>query len=414
MTVSVFPRIIRDGLVVDFDPAYNTSFNSSENRLLYSQEFNTGWSTDNCTVTANSLLAPDGTTTADTLVSTITGGNNNGYVQQVPASLPTGTVYTYSVFLKRGTSPTTLVNLFVVSPYTEVTGLITWGVNPTIAYGFGGAATSATLLANSFIDVGNGWYRVSLTMSISSGTSFACRVYIRGQGTNNVSGETVHVWGAQLERTRTASDYTPTTVSAITRSATLTNTVSALYPGTISGVVQYHPLSTGSFYFDNTAGNFISLYTLPDTFWNASSWSVSSWVRGDVLKTDNAVLGHGSAVGNGALHLGIRGAIPYFGFFGNDWAGPAIISANIWYHLVWVYDNAQKQKIIFVNGVLVAQSSLTGGVGYIGTGSNTEIGRYPWDQGYRMQGYIGRTQIYNRALGVSEVSQIYSSLAAGT
>jgi len=318
MTVSVFPRVIRDGLVVDFDPAYSATFNSSENRLLYSQEFNTGWLLDNCTVTANSLIAPDGTTTADTLVSTITGGSNNGFVQQTPASLPTGEVYTYSVFLKRGTSPTTLVDLFVVSPYTEVTGLITWGATPTIAYGFGGAATSATLLANSFVDVGNGWYRVSLTMSISSGTSFACRVYIRGQGTNNVSGETVHVWGAQLERARNLSTYTATAASTITRGTTLTNQVGAIYPGTINGTVAFNNDSVGSFYFNNTINDNITLSTLPDTFWNASSWTVLAWAKFLAVSGDNGIFGHGAASVNNGLHLGTRGTNVYYGFFGND------------------------------------------------------------------------------------------------
>ena len=416
MTVSVFPRVIRDGLVVDFDPAYNTSFDGRENLFTYSELLNNAnWTAiSSIAATANVVMAPDNTITGNKLVLGNGIAINGAALGQGPSKSAVATAYTFSVYVRsaewdrvrvmiRDGSNISNVSDCVVS---TATGAV---VSPAAAAGTFTNASVAVTAAN------NNWYRVALTAVTGTETLLRVQLYsydsvaTTGNGTSGI-----YVWGAQLERSRAASTYTATTASAVTRSATVTNTVSALYPGTISGVVQYHPLSAGSFYFDNTAtSNFVSVYTLPDTFWNAGSWSVSSWVRGDVLKSDNAVIGHGSApaVGNGGLHLGIRSAAVYFGFFGNDWASGNIISANIWYHIVWIYDNAQKQKIIFVNGVQVAQSTLTGGVGYIGTGSNTEIGRYPWDTGYRMQGYIGRTQFYNRALGVSEVSQIFSSLA---
>lgn len=413
MTVSIFPRVIRDGLVVDFDPAYNSSFDGRENLFTFSEVLsNANWTAiGTIAATANVITAPNNTLTGNKLVLGNGVAVNGAALGQNPTKPAAAAAYTLSVYVRsaewnrvrlmiRDSVTVTNVSDCVVS---TATGAV---VTPAAA---AGTFTNASVAITA---VNNNWYRVALTTVTGTETQLRAQIYCHdsvattGDGTSGI-----YVWGAQLERTRTATDYVATTASATTRSATLTNTVSALYPGTITNVVQYHPLGRGSFYFDNTAGNFISVYTLPDTFWNAGSWSVSSWVRGDVLKQDNAVIGHGSTVGNGALHLGIRNAQPYFGFFGNDWAAGSIISANIWYHIVWTYDNAQKQKTIFVNGVQVAQSGLTGGVGYIGTGSNTEIGRYPWDTGYRMQGYIGRTQIYNRVLGVSEVSQIFSSLA---
>ena len=413
MTVSIFPGVVRDGLVVDYDPAYNTSFDGRENLFTYSELLNNAsWTAiGSITASANVVMAPDNTITGNKLVLGNGAALNSAALGQNPSKSAAATAYTFSVYVRSAEWNQVRVmirdgsNISNVSDCTisTATGAV---VSSAAAFGTFTNASVAVTAAN------NNWYRVALTTVTGTETQLRVQLYsydsvaTTGNGTSGI-----YVWGAQLERSRTASAYTVTTASAVTRSATVTNTVSALYPGTINGVVQYHPLGQGSFYFDNTAGNFISLYTIPDTFWNAGSWSVSSWVRGDVIKTDNAVVGHGSSVGNGALHLGIRNAAVYFGFFGNDWASGNIISANNWYHIVWVYDNAQKQKIIFVNGVQVAQSTLTGGVGYIGTGSNTEIGRYPWDPGYRMQGYIGRTQFYNRALGVSEVSQIFSSLA---
>ena len=417
MTVSVFPRIIRDGLVVDFDPAYQSSFDSRENLLIRSDIFDSGfWFKDNCTVTANSITAPNGTLTGDTIVSTITGGNNNGFVNQVASSLPTNTIYTYSVYVRRGTSPTTLIDYYVSSPYTEVNALITWGATPSIAYGFGGAGTSGTLLASSFDLVENEWYRVSLTISTGTGTALNCRVYVRGQGTNNISGETVHVWGAQLERSRTAGAYTATVDSPTTRSTSVNNLVGALYPGTLVGGVAHNTDGRGSFYFNQSVNEGITMFALPDTFWNAGSWTVSAWGKFNSVASDNGIVGHGGASLNNGLHLGTRGVNVYFGFFGNDLnssSAGSLITTNRWHHIVWAYDNSQKQKLIYFNGRLAVAGALTGAVGYSGTGSNTTLGYYPWpgNQQGPINGWLGRVQLYNRVLAAPEVSQIYSSLA---
>ena len=412
MTASIFPRVIRDGLVVDYDPAYYTSFNSDENLLTYSDQFGTGWILDSATVTSNSIIAPDGTLTGDTLVSTITGGNNNAFATQQKNGLTTGLVYTYSVYVRAGTSPTTLIDFYVVTPYTEVTAIITWGgTTPSIVY------NGSALISGTFDLVSNGWYRVSLTMSIGTGTAMTQRVYIRGQGTNNVSGETVYAWGAQLERSRTSNKYVTTTTTAVTRSTTLNNLVSTSYPGTLVGNVAYNTQGQGSLYFNEIDSEYISMYTLPAAFWNAGSWTVSAWYRPATTSKsfgDHGILGHGAVSFSQGLHLGIRNTQVYFGFYGND-ANSSVgtISANTWYHIVWVYDFIQAQRIIYVNGIAVYTQNLTGnaGYGYSGTGTNTQLGRYPWAPTNHMcSGNLGRVQIYNRVLSASEVSQIYSSM----
>lgn len=419
MTISSNPTTARDGLIVDLDPANISSFNSSENLILYSQDFDNGaWFKDNCTATANSTRAPDGTVTADTLVSTLTGGNNNVFVNEAFSSLPTNTPYTYSIYVKKGTSPTTLIDFYVSSPYTEVNALITWpttgSATPSIVYGFGGAATAATLLSSSFTAVNEEWWRVTMTMSTGSGTALNCRVYIRGQGTNNVSGETVYVWGAQLEKSGTASRYITTAGSAITRGTTFNNLISTSYPGTINGAVYYHNDNAGSFTFNDTTGNYISLYTIPDSFWNAGSWSVSAWVKinsTSKVSGDNAVLSHGIAGNSQGLHLGIRNNVIYFGFYSNDIGSSSLVVANRWYHITWVFDYGQKQRLVYVNGAIDYTGAITGSVGYSGTGTNTELGRYPWSAGQMLSGYLGRVQIYNRVLTTGEVSQNFAGLA---
>lgn len=154
---------------------------------------NAYWAKTNTSVTADTSVAPDGTTTADTLVSTISGGANTCYVEKVQ-TVSSGLTYTFALYVKQGTSPTSLLNFFRVTPFSQALALITWGTTPSMV------ASGADLLGSGFEAVGNGWYRVWLTMSSGTATAMACRLYVRGQGTDNVSGETTLLWGAELRQ----------------------------------------------------------------------------------------------------------------------------------------------------------------------------------------------------------------------
>jgi hypothetical protein len=184
-----------------------------KNYLKFTQDFtktNTnaaagGWFLDNAVTTGNTIIAPDGTMTGSMVTSTITGGNNTAYVNQTVTTLVNNTNYTYSVYLKQGTSPTSLVDFYNANPYNEITATVTWGTTPTMVTGTG---SGGVVVASSFTNAGNGWYRVSLTINtLNNSAQLVCRVYVRGQGTNNVAGETVYVWGAQLEQSSSPGPY---------------------------------------------------------------------------------------------------------------------------------------------------------------------------------------------------------------
>lgn len=184
-----------------------------KNYLKFTQDFtktNTttaagAWFIDNAVTTGNTIAAPDGTMTGSMVTSTITGGNNTAYVNQTVTTLVNNTNYTYSVYLKQGTSPTSVVDFYNANPYNEITATVTWGATPSMVTG---TASGGVVVASSFTNAGNGWYRVSLTINtLNNSAQLVCRVYVRGQGTNNIAGETVYIWGAQLEQSSSPGPY---------------------------------------------------------------------------------------------------------------------------------------------------------------------------------------------------------------
>jgi hypothetical protein len=172
---------------------------SRTNLLTYSQQFdNAAWSKTACTVTANATVAPDGTSTADTLIEDTTTSYHN-IAQTVAAS---GTVVTLSAFLKAGTQTTAWMGDAGTANSLDInlsTGTVSnIGAN-VISYGIKSA--------------GSGWYRAWMThasiTSLRIGMGSVLASYL---GT----GKTLYVWGAQLETGSVATSYIPTTTAPVT------------------------------------------------------------------------------------------------------------------------------------------------------------------------------------------------------
>jgi hypothetical protein len=163
----------------------------------------------------------------------------------------------------------------------------------------------------------------------------------------------------------------------------------------------------GSIKFVRASSQYATLYRVPDSFWT-SSWSVSAWVNFNGVNTgaDNVVLGHGVQSVNTGLHLTERTAKTYFGLYGNDITGTISLSANTWYNLTWTYNSSSYLKQIYVNGVFDTSG---GSVGYSGSGTNTEIGRYPWGTSQLANNNIAIMCFYNKVLSAAEVLQNFNA-----
>lgn len=177
------------------------------NLLPYSQEFdNAGWTKGNSTVTANSVTAPDGTLTADTL----TENTSNAFHAATRSVTLAGTL-TLSCYLKAGTR-----NFAAVRTYDGTNGDRYAVFN--LSTGTAGAVSGNTTAA--ITAVGGGWYRCSMTYTFTSASGSAgvtiqdANSYVpyTGNGTGDI-----YIWGAQLEQVTyqtTPSTYNATTTSA--------------------------------------------------------------------------------------------------------------------------------------------------------------------------------------------------------
>jgi hypothetical protein len=183
------------------------------NLLVRSEEFETTWTNTNSTDSTNVTVAPNGTLTADLLLANATTTASARDTRQ-NANGTVASTHTFSVYAKAKDgnflgmtfrNQAAAVN-FCSAEFNLSNGTV------SIAGTNGGNATGALA---SITDIGNGWYRCSLSgIADTSGTQFTV-IFIGRTSSNNNSviadTELVYLWGAQLEQSSTVGDYVPTT-----------------------------------------------------------------------------------------------------------------------------------------------------------------------------------------------------------
>jgi hypothetical protein len=188
------------------------------NLALRSEEFdNATWVKDFSSVTANTTTSPDGTTNADTYTGN--GGSNVKFIYQAN-SVNSGTTYSISVYAKKNTN-----NFLQINTATTPFGVNAWANFNLDSGVVGTVGSSATA---SIQNVGNGWYRCVITAPAVATGTYASALFTLITSATSVRAESntlstsVFLWGAQLEVGSTATEYIPTTNSARTTFAGIT------------------------------------------------------------------------------------------------------------------------------------------------------------------------------------------------
>jgi len=235
------------------------------NLCLQSESFdNASWTKDSsATVTANTTTAPDGNTTADTINLAAVA---NSRINQV-ININNSTTYTVSGYFKNialasgenisliygNTNSWGPPNNFTATASIDLfNGTATYSLTGTSGTGFSGSASG------SIQNVGNGWYRVSLTFT--TGTAAATGGVFRLISSTVASARLFYAWGMQMELGAYPTTYVPTTSTTVTRigdTFSKSNIYTNRYIGQNGGTWLVELRNNISYVRDNTIGIFI-------------------------------------------------------------------------------------------------------------------------------------------------------------
>jgi hypothetical protein len=158
---------------------------------------NVAWTRVGSNLTANITTAPNGTLTADKLIEDTSTGFHRTF-QSITGNV--GNVCTYSIYLKAAERTWALV-WFDADAAGAYVNLST-GALGTVSSGITANVTS----------VGDGWYRCSITKTITTGANIAIYTATSNNGASYLGNGTsgVFIWGAQIVQGTSALDYQAT------------------------------------------------------------------------------------------------------------------------------------------------------------------------------------------------------------
>jgi hypothetical protein len=247
------------------------------NLVLRSEEFdNAAWGKTRSSITPNSTIAPNGTLTADKLVEDTTASNTH-QVSQNTSLTPVSTPINGSVYLKAGERTFAQVRLWDnaaningTSNYYDVAIDLTDGSTGT-TNSFGSPSGTSFSVTN----VGDGWYRLALTLtkkadatrtdllvySYTSKNAAISPIYT-GDGTSGI-----YVWGAMLETGATVSTYVKTVATPVSNGNgnyhwvfDSTDLLSGTFPAGYESATIIDARSTGT--VTQTAQNIVGTYSI--------------------------------------------------------------------------------------------------------------------------------------------------------
>jgi hypothetical protein len=198
------------------------------NVAQYSEQFdNAYWLGTHITVSANSVVSPDGYTNADTFTETATTAQHAKVSGLI--SFVSGTTYTFSAFAKNAPNGRGFVQLYGDQLGSGPSNVF---ANFNLNTGTLGTVSGGT---SAITNYGNGWYRCTFTFTC--GNTLSERINLFNVTSASAAGgesflgditKSIYWWGAQVEEGAYATSYIPTLGTSVTRVAEVTNLGTAI------------------------------------------------------------------------------------------------------------------------------------------------------------------------------------------
>lgn len=312
----------------------------------------TGWSFFASPVIAYGQIAPDGSTNAILFEDTST--TSIAYIRKTFTIPNDSSTYCGSFYAKAGSTN----HVYFRAALTGGTAVFS-----AIVFNFVTKSFSASALPLSYKEIGNGWFRISFTITNNStgNTTFDFRMG-SSQSTTIASIGTVYLWGTQIEAGAFPTSYIKSEASQVTRladSAVMTGTNFSSWYRPDEGTI-YAEASTNqtSFTITNDRAHVISLVPQDS---NNNLCELILYGTGAILLTrDNGTFSSGAVIVNGSVGDGLSNKLAVT--YTSDGGARVALDGQLSATLVRRFQKSQINQILIGNSSSASNRILDGHV----------------------------------------------------
>jgi hypothetical protein len=302
-----YPNATAAGLLVE---------ESRVNSIVQSNYFSVTWATIAATLAGSAATGPDGTTSAFSIKET-TASSAHVLLENSVAKPASALPYTFSIYVNNSLNVNYVTLRFddsgtvnyVYAVYNLVAGTVSLAASAAGGYTSPGATIQ---------NIGNGWYRLTLTATTNTATILRPQFYLNSVNDQTFSPSYVgnasigaYIFGAQLEQGTFATSYIPTGSAAVTRAADIIkfsgSALSALGGSAGTVIQQYNLINNPAATQYQIYGSAVSpLYF--DSSLNVSATNGSNVLSSGVAATVGASIRSGLSWDGSGRSISVNGA----------------------------------------------------------------------------------------------------------